>query len=130
MILIFCVFLTTSIIANPINKHSLEHNIEKRTALHEEIRPKAFEVKSNMDASKFLTQSGYNPDKNPSGSKSDDHDDPQCQLGTESTLRAFQTAVRVPITKKLDATALKLTNTPLYDSPDSSSPSTNKSKLW
>jgi hypothetical protein len=49
MIFIFCVFLPIYIIANPINEHSLEHTIEKRTALPEEIHSKVFVAESSVE---------------------------------------------------------------------------------
>ncbi len=123
VILIFCVFLPTATIANQINKYSLEHKIK-------DIHSKVFVFKSNTDGFKFLTQFGCNPCKNCSDSKPNDYDGPECASSIELMLQAFQTAFHLPITKKLDATILKLMNTPRCGLPDFPSSFVDKSKLW
>jgi hypothetical protein len=130
VILIFCVFLPTTIIAKPVNKHSSNYEMDKGATVCEKNHFEVFAVKSSTDAFKFLTQFGYNPCENSPWSKSDDRDGQQCQSNIESMLQAFQSAFHLPVTKKLDAATLKLMNTPRCGLPDSSPSLMDKNKLW
>ena len=87
-------------------------------------------VKSDTDAFKYLTRFGYNQCQNGSGSRSQSSDDILSHMDIASMLESFQIKYHLPMTKKLDATTLKLMNTPRCGLPDSPPQMIDRGKLW
>jgi hypothetical protein len=127
--LLLLVFIPIFVVVSA-NKIGSVSSKNKTKLFNEKNDSEVLPIKSNTDAFQFLSQFGYNPCQNPLHSNSKDVRGPSCLSSMESMLEKFQRAFHLPKTKKLDATTLKMMNTPRCGIPDGPLALIDRSNLW